>query len=55
MSGDELRDFVTSADGAIHYTQHLSIEIIGDNMHLQDRKQDNAWIAGVSQPLEEWR
>jgi len=55
MSEDTLRNFVSSADGAIHYTQRLSIEIIGDNMHVQDRQQEDAWIAGVSQSLEEWR
>jgi len=54
MSEDELREFISSADGAIHYTQRLAIEVIGTSMHLQDRSQDTAWIEGRAVALEDW-
>jgi len=54
MSEDEQRNFVSSSGGAIHYTQHLTIEVIGRCMHLQDRSQDTAWMEGRAVPLEDW-
>jgi len=54
MSWDDKPEFLTSADGQVHYTGELFIETIGGCMYLQDRSRDNAWIEGKAVPLGEW-